>query len=186
MSRVTLIRTAFFVLIALYPAIVYFGIRYLPVSFFGVLLALLLLLRSSVMASGEKRLLLPLLILHLAYSIVTAVTGSQHLLLLYPVLVNFSLCALFALSLAQDQSLLLRLVRARNIPLSEHAPSYLWRLTAVWAIFFLLSGVAAIVSGMISLEAWALYNGFIAYLLVATLMAGEWVFRGWYKRRKGV
>jgi len=186
MSRAALIRAAFYVLIALYPALVYFGLRYLPVSFFGVLLALLLLLRSSVMQAAEKRLLLPLLMLHLAFSLATAVSGSQRLLLWYPALVNFSLAALFALSLTQEQSILLRLVRARNIPFSAYAPAYLWRLTAIWAVFFLFSGCAAIASAMISLRAWALYNGLIAYLLIATLMAVEWLFRGWYKRRKGV
>lgn len=186
MSRTKLFRHSVFILVALYPVIVYFGLRWLPVSFFAVMLLLVLLVRSSLLGPAEKRMLQPLLALHIAYSILTAVLGSQRLLLWYPALVNFSLCAVFAISLRQEQSILLRLVRARNMPVSVHGPLYLHRLTALWAVFFLLSGATAIMTAMISLEAWALYNGLIAYLLMATLMVGEWLFRGWYKRRKGV
>jgi uncharacterized membrane protein len=186
MSRTRLLRTAFLALIVLYPAIVSFGIRYLPVSFFGVLLALTLIARNTMAQPEEKKLMLPLLALHVAYSLVTALSGSQRLLLLYPAVVNFSLCAVFALSLRQEQPILLRLVRARKIEVSAHGPAYLYRLTAVWAIFFLFSGSVAIATAMVSLQAWALYNGFIAYLLVALLMGGEWLFRLWYKRRKGL
>ena len=32
---------------------------------------------------------------------------------------------------------------------------------------------------------WAVYNGFVSYLLVGILIAGEVVFRHFYKRRLG-
>jgi uncharacterized membrane protein len=186
MSSGRVLRAIFFVLIALYPVIVYIGIQHLPIGFFGTMLALLLLFRASVMRSAERHVILPVLIVHMAYSAITALSGSQQLLLWYPALVNFSLCLLFALSLRDSESFLLRLVRAKNIKLSVYGPAYLNRLTAVWAVFFLLNGSLAILTGAISLKTWALYNGFIAYLLIGALMGGELLFRHWYKRYKGV
>jgi uncharacterized membrane protein len=167
MKRAILVRIGFFLVLALYPAVVYFGIRFLPVSFLAVLLALILLARSTAMSPSERRLMLPLILVHVAYSVVTAVSGNQSLLLWYPALVNLSLCAVFALSLRQDQSILLRWVRARNIRISVY-------------------GVAAVLTSMISMKAWALYNGLVAYLLVGALIGGELFFRAWYKRSKGV
>lgn len=180
------LRAAFFILLALYPAFVYFGLQHLPIGFFGTVLALLLLFRASVMASAERRAILPILVVHFAYAVTASLSGSQELLLWYPALVNFSFCLLFALSLRHEESFLLRMVRARNIKMSEYGPSYLNRLTAVWAAFFLLNGAMAILTGAISVKTWALYNGFIAYLLIAALIGGELLFRFWYKRSKGV
>jgi uncharacterized membrane protein len=186
MSSGRVYRAIFFVLIALYPFVVYAGIQHLPIGLFGTLLALLLLLRAGVMRPAERRAILPVLIVYVAYAAITALSGSQQLLLWYPAVINFSLCLLFALSLRANESILLRLVRARNMKMSVYAPAYLHRLTAVWAVFFLLNGSMAILTGAISLKTWALYNGFIAYLLTGALMGGELLFRSWYKRSKGV
>jgi uncharacterized membrane protein len=186
MNRQGAFRAIFFVSIALYPVIVYFGIQRLPIGFFGVMLVLLLLLRYGVMQPGERRLLLPVLLIHMAYSISAVITGSQQLLLYYPALVNFTLCALFVFSLKDGESILLRLVRARKVEMSVYAPRYLNRLTIIWAVFFLVNGSVAILTTTISMQAWALYNGFIAYLLIGALFVVEFVFRHYYKRRKGI
>jgi uncharacterized membrane protein len=37
-----------------------------------------------------------------------------------------------------------------------------------------------------SLEVWTLYNGLIAYVLVALLISAEWLYRGHYKKMHGV
>jgi uncharacterized membrane protein len=171
---------------AFYPIVVYLGLQHLPVSFFGLLLLALVLARWGVMLPSERRILLPLLAGLLVYSILTALSGSQRMLLFYPALINFTLSALFALSLRQEESILLRLVRARNVKISEYGPAYINRLTGLWAVYFAFNGVAAIVSGYLSLEIWALYNGLISYVILAVLIVTELVFRGYYKRRKGV
>lgn len=186
MNKARIFRALFFVLIALYPLVVYLGLQYLPVSFFGLLLLMIVLARWGVMLPAERRLMLPLLAGLLAYSAATALSGSQRMLLFYPALVSFTMCALFAWSLRQEETILLRLVRGRNIQMSEFGPAYINRLTGVWALFFALNGSAAIVSGYLSLQLWALYNGLISYLLMAALIVGELVFRRYYKRRKGV
>jgi hypothetical protein len=63
---------------------------------------------------------------------------------------------------------------------------YLRRLTMVWACFFVINGCIALATVQMSMQAWGLYNGFIAYLAIGGLLGGEWLFRRWYKQRKGV
>lgn len=179
-------RVGFFILLALYPFVVYFGIRVLPPSFFGILLALAVAARFAVLEREDRVLALPVLTLLLVYSIIAAVVGRAQALLYYPVLVNLLLCLLFVVSVLNKNPLLLRLVRARGIPLSEYGPPYLTRLTVVWAGFFAANCLVALWTTTTSMETWTLYNGLISYLLVGLLLGAEWIFRRYYKRKLGI
>jgi uncharacterized membrane protein len=180
-----LVRAVFVVVLTLYPLAVYFGIRHLPVSFFALLLLALLIVRFGVLRPAERKFMLPVLLGIAAFSVAAAVTGSQALLLAYPVLVNLGLCALFALSLREPEPLLLRVARARGMEIDRYAPPYLRRLTAIWAVFFALNALAAFVTIHLSIGVWAVYNGLVSYILVGLLIVGEVVFRRHYKRRLG-
>jgi uncharacterized membrane protein len=180
------IRVFFVVCMAAYPFIVYFGIRHLPPSFFGLALVVLLAMRFGVLVPEERPILLPMLLVFLGYATTAAILKSTSMLLYYPALVNFCLCVVFANSLRQDEPLLLRIIRARGVPISIHTPKYLYRLTAVWATFFAINGSIAIWTSTMSMEIWTLYNGLISYFIVATLIGGELLFRRHYKRRMGV
>lgn len=186
MNQAIIFRVTFIVLLALYPFIIYFGLRILPASFFGLILAVLLLMRFGLIRPGERATALPVIGILLGYAITSAVVGSTKMLLYYPVLVNSILFVLFAGSLSTKESLLLRIVRARGIPISDHTPGYLTRLTAVWAGFFVINGMIAVWTTTQSMEIWTIYNGMISYLLVAALAVGEWIFRRHYKRRLGI
>ena len=186
MNQPAVLRVLLVVLLAFYPFIIYFGIRVLPASFFGIALAVLLLLRFVFTQPGERTTAVPALLLLLAYAVAAAVVGSTQMLMYYPVIINFLMCALFAGSLRHEEPLLLRLVRARGMPMSVHAPRYLTRLTAVWAGFFALNGLIALWTTTQSMELWTIYNGMLAYVLIAALISGEWIFRRHYKRRMGV
>ena len=175
-------RTAFIGLLALYPFIVFFGIRFLPAAFFGVLLAVLVVLRLTVIKPEERRMVLPVMLLLLVYAIGAAIIGRTQALLYYPVLVNAALCAIFTSSLWSGNPLLLRVVRSRGIPMSEHRVRYITRLTAVWAFFFAMNGLISFWTTTTTLRVWTLYNGLISYLLVGTLILCEWLYRKYYKR----
>ncbi len=185
MSQSIVFRVTFVVVLALYPFIIYFGISVLPPSFFGIALAVLLLIRFGVIRPEERATALPAIILLLAYAVATAVLGSTRMLLYYPALVSFLLCALFAGSFKQEEPILLRIMRARGVTMHAHIPPYLTRLTAVWATFFALNGLIAVWTTTASMEIWTIYNGMISYLLIAVLMAGEWLFRRRYERKYG-
>ena len=179
-------RIGFFILLALYPFVVYFGIRELPPSFFGILLAALVATRFAALKKADRALALPVLVLLLVYAVAAAIVGRAQALLYYPVLVNALLCLLFIISVLNKNPLLLRLVRARGIPLSKYGPRYLTTLTMVWAVFFVVNGLIALWTTTLSMETWTLYNGLISYLLVGLLLGAEWIFRRHYKRRLGV
>ncbi len=186
MTQSIIFRAAFVVVLALYPFIIYFGIRVLPPSFFGFALAVLLLIRFGFVRPEERASAVPALVLLLTYAVAATVVGSARMLLYYPALVNFVLCAVFASSFRQDEPLLLRIMRARGVTMHAHIPPYLTRLTAVWATFFALNGLIAVWTTTASMEIWTIYNGMISYLLIAALMAGEWLFRRHYERRFGM
>ena len=80
---------------------------------------------------------------------------------------------------------MLRVIRARGRPVSEHGPKYLYRLTAVWAGFFILNGLVSIWTTTQSLKVWTLYNGFLSYCLIALLGGAEYLFRRNFLRRMG-
>jgi uncharacterized membrane protein len=185
-NRSTIIRTFFLACLAVYPFIVLVGLNYLPPSAFGVALLLLLAARFGVLLPEERPILLPMLLIFLTYAVAAAVSGSQAMLLYYPAVVNFTLSGIFLNSLRQGDPLLLRIIRARGWPISSHGPKYLYRLTAIWAVFFILNGLVSIWTATLSLNAWTLYNGLLSYCIVAAFVGAEYLFRRHYKQRMGV
>ena len=181
-----LVRALLVVFFIAYPFIVYFGISYLPPCFFGLVLVVLLAMRFGVLLPEERKMFLPVLGVFLAYAIATVFLDSATMLLYYPGLVNFSLCLVFAASLRQDEPLLLRLVRSRGTAINEHVPRYLYWLTALWAVFFVINGLVSIWTSSLSMQAWTLYNGLISYFIVAILVVSEWLFRHHFKKKRGI
>jgi hypothetical protein len=53
----------------------------------------------------------------------------------------------------------------------------------MWVIFFALNAGISFDSAFRSLEWWSLYNGIISYLLIGSLMGGEYLIRRQFKRR---
>ncbi len=186
MTRAMFVRALVMVFFIAYPFIVYFGLSILPPSFFGLVLVVLLGMRFGVLLPEERLVFLPILLIFLAYSVTAVFVGNAQMLLYYPALVNFTFFLVFANSLRSGEPLLLRIVRTRGYEISEHAPRYLFWLTAVWSVFFVLNGLVSIWTSTLSMQAWTLYNGLIAYILVAILGGGEWLFRRYYKKRVGV
>ena len=181
-----LVRALITIFFIAYPFIVYFGLSVLPPSFFGLVLIVLLGLRFGILLPEERPLFLPILLVFLGYAVMTVFVDSAQLLLFYPALVNFTLFLVFANSLRSEEPILLRLVRARGYAMSEHSPRYLFWLTMVWAVFFVLNGLVSIWTSTLSIQAWTIYNGLISYFLVAILAVGELLFRRYYKKRVGV
>jgi uncharacterized membrane protein len=177
---------AFLACIAAYPFIVFFGLKHLPPSVFGLALLVLLAMRYGILLPAERPVLVPMLLIFVVYALTATLSQSQAMLLYYPAVVNFTLSGVFLNSLRQGDPLLLRIVRARGMHISAHGPRYLYRLTGVWAGFFILNGLTSIWTSTLSIEAWTLYNGFLSYCLVAVFFAVEYVFRRYYKRHKGV
>jgi uncharacterized membrane protein len=170
--------------IMLYPLAVYFLIDSVGAAGLGILLLVLLLFRLKPLAR-----LLPGTVYYAVAAVVIAGAialfgDSEIALKSYPTIISVVLLAVFGYTLYRPPSMVERIARAAGSDFSERAGPYTRAVTLVWCIFFAVNAtVSATISMTGSLRAWTLYNGFIAYGIVGTLIVGEWLFRRAYKRR---
>ena len=109
--------------------------------------------------------------------------STQLLAKMHPVLVSLGLFAVFSLSIFKPPSVIERVIRSTGRPVSAAAAVYMRAVTWVWAVFFLVNaGIAAWLGASDDVIAWAFYNGFLSYVIIASLMAIEFVVRKWYQR----
>lgn len=174
--------TALVVLLTVaYPFAVAFGLGRLEPRWFALALVAVALLRAAVSrqalwwaAAAGAGMLAAL-----------SLAGQGWLpLKLYPVLVNAVLLLVFGVSLWRGPPVIERLARLAEPDLPSEGVIYTRRVTEAWCLFFVLNGAAAAVTALwMSTEAWALYNGFIAYVLIGAMFAGEWLLRRRLKAR---
>ena len=70
-----------------------------------------------------------------------------------------------------------RFARLQDPNLPEVAISYTRKITKIWRVFFIVNGATSIITTQLNIEYWTLYNGFISYILMGTLLGGEWLYR---------
>lgn len=158
-----------------YPVVVYVGLGHVEPRDLACLLAALAVARAVAArqpfwwAAAAGACLLALL----------SFLGNAALpLKLYPVLVNAVFLAAFAISLRHPPTAIERLARLADPQLPPEAVPYTRRVTEVWCLFFLVNGAAAMATAVwASADVWALYNGLLSYLLMATLFGAEWLVR---------
>ncbi len=81
---------------------------------------------------------------------------------------------LFGTTLLRPPTMVERFARLRKPELSPAGVRYTRRVTEAWCLFFVFNcAVAAYTALFASREVWALYNGFIVYILMGTLFVGE-------------
>lgn len=159
-----------------YPFAVYYGMEHLSPRLFALLLGGLWLARSLSAAQrpGNRW----TAVAALSFCLLLGLVNQADLLRWYPVLMSAVLLGLFGASLFHGTPLVERMARLREPELPDVAVRYTRRVTAVWAGFFLANGlVAAGLTLWAPLSWWTLYTGFIAYLLMGLLFAGEWLVR---------
>lgn len=158
-----------------YPFAVLFGLLYLGLGFLCVGILLLAAIHCALQRSKTS------LALFAATVILVIIAWTQKdnfALKLYPVAVNAITLIIFAGSLCSDQSIIERFARLKDPNLPAKAILYTRRITMIWCIFFIINGAVALwTATSTSDEVWAFYNGFIAYILIAMLLIGEWLVR---------
>ncbi|NQY50862.1 MAG: hypothetical protein HRT50_17520, partial [Colwellia sp.] len=88
------------------------------------------------------------------------------------------LALIFSYSLVNPPPIIERLARLTQADLPDHAVIYTRTVTKVWLGFFILNGLVACYTALFtSLQTWTIYNGFIAYILMAILFYGEYLVR---------
>jgi uncharacterized membrane protein len=102
----------------------------------------------------------------------------------YPVAVNIIFFAVFLVSLIHPPSIIERFARLKEPSLAASGVRYTKTVTQVWCAFFLLNGSVALYTVVATdFKSWALYNGLISYFLIGLLMAVEFCFRHFYRKR---
>lgn len=174
-------------LLAFYPFLVWFGLSSGQHILLGLVLVLLFGLRFFLLRN-----LLPELqkIGQLGAAVGVLLVGAslllkqQALLMYYPVAVSGIFLLVFASSLLTKQSLVERLARLREPNLPADGIAYTRRVTQAWCLFFILNGSMALITVLSQdMQLWALYNGFISYLLMALMMGVEWIIRRKIRKR---
>jgi uncharacterized membrane protein len=170
-----------------YPVFVYLALRVASPRVVALGTLVLLALRLAFIAPGRlaatARAFAPAGVALGLASLVSLVWNDPRSLLLAPTLASLGLLAAFASSFLAQETIE-RLAHAQVGELDADERRYCRRVTGLWCAFF---SANAAVSAALALgatrETWALYTGFIAYLLVGALFAAEYLYRHWRFRR---
>ena len=180
------LNAALVLLTLLYPLAVFFGLQHWQPGSLGLLLAVLVLLRLLLEKrpggkpehTGGGRHSRWLLSALLVFAVGVYLVNDQQLLRFYPVLMNGLMLLMFSYSLISPPPLVERLARLREPDLDARGVRYTRTITQVWCGFFFLNGcVAAWTAVGASLAVWTLYNGLLAYLLMALVFVVEYGVR---------
>lgn len=182
-SRVTMVlpfRILLILCMISFPLIVYLGLQggwdkalgYALIGL-GVFRAVLALVAHQ-KPKSEIAMAVPLIALGSA----AIALNNAELLFLYPVMMSFGLCSVFALSLRFPPPLIERLARLKEPDLPPFAVQYCRKVTWVWTVFLMINGMIALSTVLYGdQETWALYNGLISYILMGLLFVGEMLIR---------
>ena len=119
-----------------------------------------------------------------AMAVAVWVSNEAFVLRFYPVLINATLLAIFARSLALPPTIIERLARLTDPDLPPHAVAYTRKVTVAWCVFFAMNGTAALATTLFaSMEIWTLYNGLIAYVLMGAMFVVEYPIRVYVRQK---
>ena len=168
----------------LYPFIVYFGIGTVPpLAIVAAALALLALRLLTLPAGTAAAWRVPLAVAVLCLG--GAAAWNQFFAVkAYPIAVSLGFAAVFSHSLRHPPTVVERFARLTHPNLPPDGIAYCRTVTKVWIAFLL--GNALLTAGLSlwgSLAAWTLWTGFLAYLAMGLLFAGEMIVRRRVQRR---
>lgn len=168
-------------LLLAWPFIIWFGLAHNSLQGLLPLMALMLFLRfrQTRRRAGALSVVTQIVaVAGMTLCIASYLLKTHQLLLFYPVVVNSVMLAVFGGSLWSTMPIIERLARLREPDLPERAVRYTRRVTQIWCAFFIINGGIALFTALYGdLSLWTAWNGMISYLLMGTLMAGEWLVR---------
>ena len=170
-----------------YPFLIYYGLSNFDISIIaigGILLTLLQLVLRSIDAKKNIRLFLPLTIaLIVTYGTAYFLKDSKFMKIT-PVLINLNFLILFATSLFKPPSMVERFARLKFKNLPPEATPYCRNVTYIWILFFIGNGSIAIWTVFQEMKIWTFYNGFLSYILMGVIFAGEFIYRTIFIKKK--
>ncbi len=170
-------------LLALYPVAAYLSLKsFRPAWLAGLLIvaSLVRLLTARLAGARISAALWLVPVAGIGLAAFSVLRSTPNAMLFYPALVNGALLAVFGASVVWPPTVVERIARLRDGALPPEAIRYTRRVTIAWAAFFVVNGTLALYTACCaSLGTWALYNGFVAYLMIGAMFAGEY----WIRRR---
>jgi uncharacterized membrane protein len=166
--------------VATYPFLVVAGLdvanaRVIGVALLGV--AVLAALASGGHASDLVTLLVRRFGIFTLAAVAAAATNHPVALTLLPSLSSLWLLAMFAATLRREPTIVAQFATTMHDGFPDFLLPYCRKVTWLWCVFFASN---AAVSAALALYAepstWAWYTGFVAYVLMGLLAAGEYVF----------
>ncbi|WP_331344658.1 septation protein IspZ [Cellvibrio sp. UBA7661] len=167
-----------------YPVLVYFGIQHLNPATFAIIIFVLGLVKflSTNNKSDTSQILL--LAAVSVYSAGLLLSNSEHWLKLYPVIISWSVAALFAVSLRHKETVIERMARLGGAVITPKAKHYIRVLTLVWVFLLIGNGLIALyLASFASMKSWVLYTGLLSYGFFALFFACEYAYRRHYIRK---
>ena len=182
MTRASLLRAGTGLIFLLYPFLIYLGLHEFQPRVIACLLLIATILRLIAnkyveKKEGETGMSVYLIAAAILITIFTFVTDLKFGLYFYPPLVNFIFFTFFSISLFHPPTVIERIARRHRSEMPVKAIVYTRRVTKVWCLFFLINGGISVMSIFYSEEWWVLYNGFITYILIGLMLAGEYLIR---------
>lgn len=175
-------------LLLAWPFLIWFGLAHNGLRWLLPLMALLLLLRlwqTRRQAGPLRRVIQLVATVGITLCAASYLLKTHQLLLFYPVVVNAVMLAVFGGSLWSAMPIVERIARLREPQLSPAGIRYTRRVTQVWCLFFIINGGIALLTALYAdISLWTAWNGMIAYLLMGSLMAVEWLVRQRVKKRE--
>lgn len=176
-------------LLLAWPFVIGFGLAHNSLHWLLPLMALLLLLRlrQTRRKTGPLRVITQVVaVAGIILCVASLLLKTHQLLLFYPVVVNGVMLAVFGGSLWSTMPLVELLARVSEPDLPEKGVRYTRRVTQVWCVFFIINGSIALFTALYGdMTLWTAWNGMISYLLMGSLMAGEWLVRRKITERDG-
>ena len=176
------------VLTLCYPFAIYFGINHISTRYLALAIACIFLLRFFVLKNSSsaisKSLSILIAIIGLSVCLLGIIFDNVMMMKLYPIFINLLFFIFFFHSLSHPPTVIERFARITNPELPAQAIHYTRKVTIIWCLFFIFNGLmAAWTAFFANMQMWTLYNGFISYMLIGLLFAGEFTVRRWVKRR---
>lgn len=181
----------------LYPFLIFFSIvyldlppRFLSLPVFIVALGHFFAFTGNKSDGMHKARTIILSILLGALALAAFITNSATVLRFYPVILGITLLLTFSVTLIRPPSMILRFALLQDKTLASadadtfaDAERYCIRVTLVWCGFFIVNTAIALYTTVYASPfVWSLYNGFISYMIMGVLFAGEFLVRRMVRR----
>ena len=177
-----LVKIGIIVLSVCYPAAIFFGIKYWDLNALLIFVVLIGSFHLYSAVQGNKSSYLWVI----ACTIIIAWSWQQNSsigLKFYPVIINAGSLGVFIWSLIFPPNIIERFARMQHGDLSDRKLNYTRKVAMVWCLFFVFNGSTAAYLAIYGSDSqWALYNGLIAYILMAVLFSCEWLVRQWHQQ----